>query len=520
MTWREIGRMAIHNLWQRRGRTALNLIGVVIGCIILLMTAAGAGGVSDAIHALFDSSEFARQIGVFSGRSTVEEPPEGLIVVEGEMTDERRERIREAMESEWRRQQRRDNQWKMTSETLEDMRQLPHVVTVVPEIYMSSTAFIDGQQAVGAVVSADPLSRSFRERVIFGEAITEDERDAVLIDEYFAYRLGFQSDSELNSLVGREIEIEYRIDGGGISNIYSLLTRTWGELSQQEFSKQTDFMIAFMTVIEDLDQTSLTEEQKTLIRDVMKQASGMSISSEDILVNRTFRVKGIVRRGQSENITSLFRRYFHGSSGAIYAHHEVATAMYLENPLEEEFYQALVTVDSTRNLREVTESIRELGAEPESGLWILENIDHQINHKSGIIYGVAAAILLTSAIGISNTLVISVLERTPEFGILKSLGAKDSELLLLMICEGGILGAVGAVVAIVTSWMLALVGHGILEWYVESEINSDLTTSLFQFKLLPAVGVLGVSILVCAGASILPAWRAARLDPIKAMRRT
>ena len=52
-------------------------------------------------------------------------------------------------------------------------------------------------------------------------------------------------------------------------------------------------------------------------------------------------------------------------------------------------------------------------------------------------------------------LIISVLERTPEFGILKSLGAKDSELVLLMICEGGILGAVGAAVAIVASWLLA-----------------------------------------------------------------
>ena len=77
-----------------------------------------------------------------------------------------------------------------------------------------------------------------------------NEYDAVLVDEYFAYRMGFHSDSELQQLIGREIQIEYRIDGGGVSSIYSLLTRTWGNLSQQDFSKQTDFMVAFMALIE------------------------------------------------------------------------------------------------------------------------------------------------------------------------------------------------------------------------------------------------------------------------------
>ena len=44
-------------------RTLLNLNGIVIGCIVLLMTASGASGVRDAIHALFDSADFVRQIG-------------------------------------------------------------------------------------------------------------------------------------------------------------------------------------------------------------------------------------------------------------------------------------------------------------------------------------------------------------------------------------------------------------------------------------------------------------------------
>ena len=53
----DILRMAVHNLWHRRMRTLLNLNGIVTGCIVLLMTASGASGVREAIHALFDSSD-------------------------------------------------------------------------------------------------------------------------------------------------------------------------------------------------------------------------------------------------------------------------------------------------------------------------------------------------------------------------------------------------------------------------------------------------------------------------------
>ena len=73
----DVFRMAVHNLWQRRMRTLFNQTGIVTGCIVLLMTAAGTSGARNAIHALFDSSDFARQIYIFSGGRSWEEPPEG-----------------------------------------------------------------------------------------------------------------------------------------------------------------------------------------------------------------------------------------------------------------------------------------------------------------------------------------------------------------------------------------------------------------------------------------------------------
>ena len=130
------------------------------------------------------------------------------------------------------------------------------------------------------------------------------------------------------------------------------------------------------------------------------------------------------------------------------------------------------------------------------------------------------AILLTAAVGISNTLIISVVERTPEFGIMKSIGARDSHLLKLMIAEGAILGGIGAAIAILLSVLIGFLGQSLLKMYVESRMQTEVGGNLFQFSLLPALLILLISVTLCVTASLLPAWRAARLDPVVAMRRT
>ena len=103
---------------------------------------------------------------------------------------------------------------------------------------------------------------------------------------------------------------------------------------------------------------------------------------------------------------------------------------------------------------------------------------------------------------------------------MKSIGARDSHILWLMIIEGAILGMVGAATAILLSLLLGIAGQSLLKMYVESRTQTELAGSLFQFQILPAVAILVISVTLCVIASLLPAWRAARLDPVVAMGRT
>jgi putative ABC transport system permease protein len=130
---------------------------------------------------------------------------------------------------------------------------------------------------------------------------------------------------------------------------------------------------------------------------------------------------------------------------------------------------------------------------------------------------IASVALVVASIGIANTMVMAVYERTREIGILKALGASGAEIRRLFMIEAGFIGMVGGVAGLLLGWVLGLVlNQGIL-WYMQYR---DLPVRDAFFVTTPFVA-LGVT-LFAAGigvlAGLLPAHRAAALDPLTALR--
>ena len=518
----DVFRMAVHNLWQRRVRTLFNLTGIVTGCIVLMMTAAGTSGARDAIHALFDSSDFARQIFIFPGGSSWEEPPEDEIIIDAEISDARRERIRNALVSQWNQQRQSQNgRNEITSEDLDAIRKIPHVLAVVPEATTSCVIKTDADSLESGVAAINVHSALLKESLLAGTLPAVDDREGVLVNEFLAWQMGFRNDADLKKIVGQPLSIEYRGAQTRVANIYNLLTEKWAGSGIDEIQKQTQFLQTLFQLIDDLDKTSLTEEQKTQLRELIGSGLKSNEDVPDLMLTRQFIVRGIAYAGDENPVAALFRQWFHSPRGGLQIHPDVAQEIYMSNhPETGSYYNATVIVDGSAHLRDVTNALKGLHFSPQSSLAVLENIDYQIDRSAWIVYGIAIAILLTAAIGISNTLIMSIVERTPEFGIMKSIGARDSHILWLMIVEGAILGVVGAAMAILLSLLLGIAGQSLLKMYVESRTQTELAGSLFQFQILSAVLILVISVLLCIIASLLPAWRAARLDPVVAMRRT
>jgi len=126
---------------------------------------------------------------------------------------------------------------------------------------------------------------------------------------------------------------------------------------------------------------------------------------------------------------------------------------------------------------------------------------------------IAAVSLLVGSVGIANTMFTSVLEKTKEIGIMKSIGAKNSDIMMIFLLNSAIVGLVGGLLGICLgtgiSSLLPLLGMRMLG------MGGDMTTLVTPMLLIYAV-LLAVGIGVAAG--VIPAYRASKLKPVDALR--
>ncbi|MFC6719684.1 ABC transporter permease [Natrialbaceae archaeon GCM10025810] len=136
---------------------------------------------------------------------------------------------------------------------------------------------------------------------------------------------------------------------------------------------------------------------------------------------------------------------------------------------------------------------------------LLEQLQDVLDLFQNFIVGIAAISLLVGSIGIANIMLVSVTERTREIGIMKAVGAQNREVLGLFLTEAIVLGVVGAILGT----GLGLVGGYLGVQYVDLPL-------IYPYEYVALAVAVGIVVGVASG--LYPAWRAARTDPIDALR--
>jgi putative ABC transport system permease protein len=129
---------------------------------------------------------------------------------------------------------------------------------------------------------------------------------------------------------------------------------------------------------------------------------------------------------------------------------------------------------------------------------------------------VGSIALVVSSLGIINTMVMSILERTREIGIMKAIGGSDRNIRGIFLIEASAIGLLGGVMGVSLGWVVSRIINFAANWWIESQGGT--AGNLFSLPFWLISGAISFSVLVSLLAGLYPARRAARLDPIQALR--
>jgi macrolide transport system ATP-binding/permease protein len=130
--------------------------------------------------------------------------------------------------------------------------------------------------------------------------------------------------------------------------------------------------------------------------------------------------------------------------------------------------------------------------------------------------GLAIVALLLACLGIANTMYTAVLERTKEIGVLKALGARRRDVLLLFVAEAAVIGLAGGLIGIVIAIALARVGNTAVDRLAQGFSAGGL--DVFRTDAWVVVAALALAVMLSTVSGLLPALRAGLQDPVKALR--
>jgi putative ABC transport system permease protein len=510
--------VALSALYQQKVRTLLTTLGVVFGTFILIVSLSIGQGVEEVVRREFRQHDQLRQIHVHSGFGPSEANiPADQLLVRGAMSAAKRARIRQAMIRWWGRQNLRRPAAPLTQERIDELAHLDHVQTVVPSIYQGCRAVLGQHGADVFSCASTPENPHLRARLVAGRFFASDCEGAVVVHEYLVYLWGITADEEVEQVLGKTLRLEFHLGRRPPVMLLSLLNGRTDNLTSEE-NRILEKAVKQLPAA--IDQMDLTQLERATLRKLLENQAPPSRAAQEVSFGEDFTIVGVLREASTSDPASGWGLGRINQSADVYLPTQTAERLFARTPqvAENGFDSAIVTVDREENLKGVIQRIKDMGLQQYSLLEFFERVRTNIVLMTFATGFVAAVALLVAALGITNTMVMGVLERTREIGVMKAVGARDRHIQSIFLVEGALIGVGGGALGLLCSWLASFPGDAIARWLMEKHAEAQLKESLFVFPLWLALGVPALATVIATLAAVYPARRAARVNPIEALR--
>jgi ABC-type lipoprotein release transport system permease subunit len=539
MKFADILRLALRNLREARLRAGLTTMGVIVGvAVIVTMISFGLGLQRNAVQRFKDLDLF-NEITV-SGRSL-----DSLVSAalaggrQGGREGESDRRDNGGGRRDNRRQQ--DATRSLDDAAVAEIAKLPGVASVEPNVdlvvYVRANNRVQMRSVGGALV---PNQASRFKNFSAGRMIASADADEAVVDESFLKAFGFEKPADA---VGQTLEL-LAPQGEGRAGDAKSEDDARANSSQQgsdDGARESNGARA----LNNARASNGAQKRKSEGDEGGMSFFGLPLNDEGgggepkgNLASRVFHVVGVLKpevesangnnRGQFRGLMPVSGIYvpLHAAREWSQQHRgslsqvalELARASGALKEGEAEGYpMAVVRVTDPDILTDVQKTINERGFSTFSiadQLKEIRTVFLIINSSLGLLGGIS---LLVASFGIANTMIMSILERTREIGIMKAIGAEDREIKLIFFVEAALIGLAGGVLGSLAAWGIDAVSNRIAYHYLLKPRG----VSYVSFFALPPylwLGAIAFAVCVAILAALYPAARAARIDPVKALR--
>lgn len=466
MNWMDLLRMSSSNLRRRKLRTFLTVLGVVIGTASIVVMISLGLGMQQAMY---------QEIEQYGGITTVKvygaNGGDSMMYSYG---DDAQEESKEYVDDA----------------CIKKLKNMEHVTSVEP-VYSMDVLFLKGSyEGYSQLLAMTPEGLAAR-----NIKLSQGELPA-------------HNSGQLELVFGNMILTSFYEKGTG--NSY------WetGELPNIDLGKDSLFLI--------LDQDSYYASQEQSSFDMgAESGDDESSGSSKPLQKHVVRASGLVAGGIDDYNANCYYTFCDLDTLKKVLQKEFAGRVIPGQPQTKNgkpmkdfcYSYAELKVDDKDNVAAVSNQLKEMGYNVETNVEYMESMEKQMAIIQAVLGGIGAVSLFVAAIGIANTMMMSIYERTKEIGVMKVLGCSLKNIRGMFLMEAAFIGIFGGIIGNVLSFLMSIVIN-----FLAGKAQMLDGAKISYIPLWLMLASIAFAMLVGIVAGYFPAKRAMKLSPLEAIR--